>query len=298
MGKKLREATDAIDRQKWLDQIAGPLQKLITTTYEAGGETGQRIKNLLHGTWLEHPLHPALTDVPIGAWTAALVLDIFGRDSDDRKLATGADAAVAIGLVGAAGSAITGLNDWQHIDGRSRRIGLVHGLLNLSAFFFYVISFLLRVSGARSAGRSTSLLGFTIATGAAYLGGHLVFGERIGVDHADRQAIDSKFTVVLPEEELPDSQLKQVETGGARVLLVRRGRQVYAIGDVCSHLGCYLSSGGRLLEDNSVVCPCHGSRFSLEDGRVLDGPATFPEPRFEARIRKGQVEVRSVEATA
>lgn len=296
MGTKLRDATNAIERQKWLDQIADPLQQMITTTYEAGGQTGKQIKNLLHGTWLGHPLHPVLTDLPVGAWTAALVFDIFGRNNDDKKLTTGADAAVAIGLVAAAGAALTGLTDWQHTDGRSRRIGLMHGLLNISAFFLYIMSFLLRLSGARSGGRNMALLGFTTATAAAYLGGELVFGERIGVDHAERQQPDAEYTSVLPEAELPDSQPKQVEIGGAKVLLVRRGQHIYAIGDVCSHLGCDLS-GGRLLPDNSIVCPCHGSRFSLEDGRVLDGPATFPEPTFEARIRNGRVEVRGIAET-
>ncbi len=295
MDKRLKEAVRGIQRQKWLDQVGNPLQQSIASAYEAGGETGKKIKNILHGTWLEHPLHPVLTDLPIGSWTAALVFDIFGSDNGDRKLAAGADAAVAIGLAGAAGSAVTGLTDWQHVDGPARRIGLMHGLLNIGAFTLYTISLLLRLSGSRSSGRAMSLLGYTTASAAAYLGGEMVYGQKIGVDHANRKQLKPEFTVVLAESDLPDSQPKQVEVDGVRVLLVRRGQQVYAIGNVCSHLSCSLS-GGRLLSDNSIVCPCHGSRFSLEDGQVLDGPATYPEPRFEARIHNGQIEVRGFEA--
>lgn len=296
MSKTKKDLLEAIARQEWLDQIGEPLQKLLTAAYESGGETGQRIKNCIHGTWLAHPLHPVLTDLPIGAWTTAIVLDIFGREGGSKRLAAGADASVGIGLVGAAGAAVSGLTDWQHIDGRSRRIGLLHGLLNIGAFLLYSISLLLRLTGARASGRNVSLLGYATATAAAYLGGELVYGEQVGVDHSERQRLQPEFTVALPEAELPDSQLKQVEIRGVKVLLVRKGQQVFAIGDVCSHLGCWLSSGGRLLPDNSVICPCHGSRFSVEDGRALDGPATFPEQRFEARIRNGQVEVRSLQS--
>ena len=88
---------DAITRQDWLGTAGDAIQPAIIKAFEAGGETGQQLKNFLHGTWLGHPLHPIITDVPIGAWTAAAVLDCLEL-SGQRKYAPGADAAIAIGL--------------------------------------------------------------------------------------------------------------------------------------------------------------------------------------------------------
>jgi len=91
-----------IDQQKWLDPLSEQIQTAVHKWFEAGGDSGQLIKDLLHGTWLGHPLHPVLTDIPIGAWTAALVLDALEGISGRRELRAGADAAVGLGLLGAA----------------------------------------------------------------------------------------------------------------------------------------------------------------------------------------------------
>ena len=82
----------------------------------------------------------------------------------------------------------------------------------------------------------------------------------------------------------------RAEVNGLRVVLVRRAARVYALGERCSHLGGPLAEGE--VRDEAIVCPWHGSRFALEDGRVLDGPATMPQPCFETRVRDGFVEVR------
>ena len=72
------DTTNAIARltdQPALDTIAQPLSQAIRSTFETAGPAGQQVKDALHGVWLGHPLHPVLTDVPIGAWTTALALD-------------------------------------------------------------------------------------------------------------------------------------------------------------------------------------------------------------------------------
>jgi hypothetical protein len=115
-----------IEEQHWLDNPAGALQKAVSSAYEAAGEAGQRIKDAMHGTWLGHPVHAAVTDVPVGAWTAAVVMDAVDELSPSDGLKRGADAAVAVGLAGTAVSALTGLTDWSAVDGRARRIGLAH----------------------------------------------------------------------------------------------------------------------------------------------------------------------------
>src|SRR5438876_10985751 len=170
--------------QPALDTLAKPLSQGVRSTYQAAGATGQRAKNALHGVWLGHPLHPVFTDLPIGAWTTGWVLDCVGTATHDRGMRRAADVAIAVGLAGAAAAAVTGLTDWSETSGRSRRTGLVHGLLNITATTLYAAAYLLRKNGSRNSGRSCALAGYAIALGAAYFGGDLVYDQRIGVTHA------------------------------------------------------------------------------------------------------------------
>lgn len=283
---------NAITEQEWLDQVGDVVQPAVLNTFEAGGKTGQNIKDFLHGTWLGHPLHPVLTDIPVGAWTAAAVLDgleLLG----EKKYRKGSDAAIAIGLVGAAGSAITGLTDWTGITGKSRKIGLVHGLLNVAATALYTTSYCLRrQKSSRKTAICLAMAGYGVASLAAYLGGHLVYSEQIGVDHtATSVEYPEDFVAVLPENELAENQMRCVKAGEVPVLLVRKSGEIYAIAHTCSHLGGPLSEGD-LLDDGNVRCPWHGSVFSIKDGSVVDGPATAPQPKFDVRVTNGQIEVR------
>jgi nitrite reductase/ring-hydroxylating ferredoxin subunit/uncharacterized membrane protein len=282
---------DAADRQAWLDPIGDALQQAVSGAYSAGGPTAQQLKNFLHGIWLGHPLHPVLTDVPLGAWTVALALDGVEAISGRREAAHGADAAVALGLVGAVGAAITGLTDWQHTDGRSRRIGLAHGLLNGTITLLYTASLRQRQRGERGAGRGFAALGFAVSMVSAYLGGDLVYEQRIGVSRVAGVSLPQDFVPVLPAAQLLDGEPRRVEVDGVPVVLVRRGSRVDALVETCSHMGGPLAEGR--LEDGSIRCPWHGSRFALDNGRVLDGPATFPQPSLETRVRDGQIEVRA-----
>src|SRR5262245_57481981 len=178
------ESTNALVRiadQPALDRGARPVSNAIRQAYSRAGDAGQIAKNTMHGVWLGHPLHPVFTDVPIGAWTTGLVLDAVGAIRNDDGLERAADVAMAVGLVGAAGAAVTGLTDWSETQGRSRRTGLLHGLLNITATALYATAYVLRKSGSRSAGTSCALAGYTIALGAAFLGGDLVYDQRIGV---------------------------------------------------------------------------------------------------------------------
>jgi nitrite reductase/ring-hydroxylating ferredoxin subunit len=82
-----------------------------------------------------------------------------------------------------------------------------------------------------------------------------------------------------------------VNVDGAAVLVTRStSGELCAISSICSHFGGPLADGER--EGDIVVCPWHGSRFDLCTGKVRGGPAVFPQPLFEARVRDGQVEVR------
>ena len=281
----------AVDRQEALDRLSDQIQPLVKDAFKSAGPAGRELKNILHGTWLGHPLHPALTAVPLGAWTAALALDAMESISGRRELAAGADAAIAVGLVGAAGAAVTGLTDWSEISGRARKVGMLHGLLNVGATVLYTTSLVLRRKKKRNAGVGFAMLGYAVSSASAYLGGHLVFGEKVGVDHAATQEMPKEFVPVMPDTELREGEMKRVDAGGVPVLLVRLEGEVCALAHTCSHQGGPLSEGK--LEGEVVQCPWHGSRFNVKDGSVVDGPATFPQPCFEARVREGQIEVRS-----
>jgi nitrite reductase/ring-hydroxylating ferredoxin subunit/uncharacterized membrane protein len=280
-----------VDRQQWLDSVADSLQPAIREAFAAGGSVGQSLQDFLHGKWLGHPLHSVLTDVPLGAWTVALVFDAMDEISGREEFGRAADASVAVGIVGAVASAVTGLTDWHQTDGRARRVGITHGLMNATALTLYATSLALRRRKNRRAGRGFALLGYAISSAAAYLGGHLVYGEQVGVDHTVSEEVPDGFVAVLGEADLPEGELRRVEADGTGVLLVRRGGRILAMIERCSHLGGPLAEGQ--LEGDSVRCPWHGSRFALADGRVLEGPAVHPQPCLTVRVRGGQIEVKA-----
>jgi nitrite reductase/ring-hydroxylating ferredoxin subunit/uncharacterized membrane protein len=282
---------EVIKKQDWLEPIADRLQPTVAAALGVDGAIGPKVGNILHGTWLGHPLHVVLTDVPLGSWTAAAVLDLLEEKTGSRTIGRGADSAIAVGLVGAAAAALTGLTDWSKIGGgRPRRIGLAHGLVNATATVCYVTSLCLRRAYSRRAGRRLAWLGLIVSSVAAYLGGHLVYKEKIGVDHTADTSPPEDFVAVLAESELRENELRRVDASGMPVLLVRKGNRIYAIAETCAHLGGPLSEGE--LEDATVRCPWHGSRFSLEDGRVLEGPSVHAQPVLEVRVHNGRIEVR------
>jgi nitrite reductase/ring-hydroxylating ferredoxin subunit/uncharacterized membrane protein len=246
------------------------------------------LKDLLAGTWQSHPLHPMLTDVPIGAWTSALLLDLLGGAERHRA----ADSLIGIGVLAALPTAVTGLNELADTeDGGEVTIMTAHGVGNVAAVTLYGLSYVFRRGGARRLGTVLSLAGAGVMTGSGFLGGHLSFRKGIGVNRTAFEPPVRRWTAVLDEAELPEGEARKVSVGGADVLVLRRGDRVLSLANRCSHRGGPLHKG--TIEGLVVQCPWHHSRFDLEDGSVLQGPATAPQPAFEARIENGKVEVRS-----
>lgn len=212
----------SIGQQEWLKPTEEALQKLLHKVFHFKG--GRQAKNFLHGTWVGHPLHAILTDIPIGAWTTAVAFDALDSMGSRPEYSVAADAAVALGLVGAVGAAATGLTDWQDIDPPARRIGLVHGLLNVASVALFGSSLLARRRGDRTTGRGLAVLGYAISAVAARLGGNLVYGQRIGVDHSKSEDLPDEFTPVLSEVELSEGKPVRAEHNGTPILLVRHGQ--------------------------------------------------------------------------
>lgn len=267
------------------------LQKLLDKALYGGGHlSAQKLRNFLNGTWLGEPLHAVLTDVPVGAWTVAMAFDALDLVFDREEFARGCETSITIGLLAAGGAAATGMTDWSDVDPPARRPGLIHGLLNLSGAALFATSLYLRKKKSRAAGRVVGILGYAVMSYAAHLGGKLVYEHRVGVDRTAGQVFPEQFAAVLPETNLMDGKLTRAMYQGTPILLVRRGDRLFAMAETCSHFSGPLAEGK--LEGDTVVCPYHFSRFALEDGRVLDGPAVHRQPCLEVRTRNGQIEVR------
>lgn len=274
-----------------LTPIDEKVQRLVDKAFYGGGSrAAQSVRNFLNGTWLGEPLHAALTDVPLGAWTAALIFDVLDATAHDRRFATAADASIAVGLAGAAASALAGLADWSDVNPPARRVGMFHGLLNIGATTMFATSFFLRKKDRRIRGRMFAALGYSAVLAAARLGGQMVYKHQVGVDRTSGQTFPGEFVALMPEADLADEKPTRVEHNGVPILLVRRGARVFALAETCSHFGAPLSEGS--LNGDSIICPWHQSRFSLSDGQVINGPAVHSQPCLETRIRDGYIEVR------
>jgi nitrite reductase/ring-hydroxylating ferredoxin subunit len=266
-----------------LDKVAKPVAGLVGKAVQP-----RAVRNLLSGTYLGHPAHPMLTDVPIGAWTMSALLDVVGG----AKAEPAADLLVGAGILSAIPTAATGLNDWSDTIGADRRIGAVHATANVAALSLYVASLLARRSGGRGTGKLLGLAGFGVLVAGAYLGGHLSFAKGVNVNHTFLEYRPQEWTTVLAEAELGEGELRRVSAGEASVLLVREDGRIHALANTCSHAGGPLNEGE--LADSCVICPWHGSAFRLSDGEIVRGPASTPQPAYETRVRGGKIEVRAL----
>jgi nitrite reductase/ring-hydroxylating ferredoxin subunit len=254
-----------------------------------GGSRAGQAKDLLNGTWLSHPLHPALTDVPLGAWTGATLLDLADR-GDGGGLSQAADLMVGLGCLAAVGAAATGLADWQDRDGPERDLGTAHALINTGALALFTTSLGLRLRGRRRPAVGVSLLGLGAVFAGAYIGGDMVFRRGIQVNRNAFVAGPKKWTAVADESEVVEGSFTRKQVGKNQVLLTRLKGEICAAGAVCSHAGGPLDE--LPLEDGQLHCPWHGSRFQLRSGQVTHGPATAANPVFDTRTNEGKVEIR------
>lgn len=274
----------------YLDAVADKVQPKVREAVE-GGPTA--VRNVLDGVWMGVPLHPVLTDVPVGALTAAVAFDAAEVATGRDAMKNAADASLAVGVAGGFAAAAVGFSDWRYLTGGSRRMGTAHALLNGVGLVLAVASLLLRAAGRRRAGQLALFGGYSVMGMGAHLGGELSYhyGLRVNRHTFEPQGPDA-FTPVLDESELPATGTRRVEVDGAGVLLARStGGEVCAIAATCNHMGGPLAEGRR--EGDTVVCPWHGSRFDLCTGEAVDGPAVFPQATYEARVREGRIEVRA-----
>ncbi|MEA2524305.1 MAG: hypothetical protein QOF73_1532 [Thermomicrobiales bacterium] len=273
-----------VARMPWLDGIAAGLKAAGEPI--VGQEAPRPLKDALVGTWLGHPLHPAVVQFPIGFWTSSLALDLAGQ-------AKAADLTLALGLASTPGAVLTGMAQWQDATTNEapRRLGALHASLNGVATVLYGASLLQRRRGNRTSGMALAAAGYAIANASAWVGGDLAYDRAIGVDHTAFQQPPTDWVDVLDEGSLVEGVPKRVRAKGYPVMLLKRGRQINAIAATCPHLSGPLDKGA--IDDDTVTCPWHGSVFCLSDGKLLHGPATAPVTVFDVRVEGERIFVRA-----
>ncbi len=289
MGRVLGRILDRIIEAQlgWGRAVGDPLQA-------AAGGVFHRItpvRSLLNGTWLGHPLHPAITDLPVGAFIVTFILDLANQR-------TAADVALVVGVLGVLGAALTGLADYADTYGRTRDTSTVHAVGMVVALVLYLVSLAIRLGNPvdRTLPIVISVIGLALVLFSAYIGGDLVFRLGNVVDrHAWTEEPEGETGwQQLDVTEIPEGVPVKAMTGGVPIVIIRTGTAFFALHDTCSHAGGPLSEGKLI--DGCIECPWHGSRFAIADGRVQGGPATFDQPRYEIRARPGGYEARMVSA--
>jgi nitrite reductase/ring-hydroxylating ferredoxin subunit/uncharacterized membrane protein len=272
-----------LERARALDGVSDKLQKAIFAVVRP-----QEVKDLLHGVWLGHPLHPAVVQLPVGAFVSSAILDLL---PGKRR---GSTVLIAVGVAGAIPSIAAGWLDWSEMTHARRRVGLVHAAANGVMVGLYTASLVARLRGR--SGKGLSYVGISVGSMAAYLGGHIAYAQSGGVNQAASEVtrIPEEWTEVGPLAAFPDGKMAMRSVGDVQVLLYRTGERVTAMIEKCGHETGPLFEGELVGvgSDACVVCPWHGSTFRLSDGKVIHGPAGSGQPTLEVRVAEGAVSVR------
>jgi nitrite reductase/ring-hydroxylating ferredoxin subunit len=252
------------------------------------------LKDALHGTWLGHPLHPVLVQIPVGAWVSAGLLDVI------PPLRPAASVLIGTGVAVSVPAAMAGAADWSEQDAGVRRLGALHAVMNTTALGLYVGSLVARGRGRGGLGRLLSYAGLGIAGGSAAIGGHMSYAQSSGASHSSTaaQALDTEWMDLGPLDDFPEGR-PTLRTGTASkvavpLAVVRRGSRVDAFLGACSHLSGPLHEGAveDVRGEACLVCPWHGSAFDLEDGQPRRGPAANAQEKLEVRMDAGRVMAR------
>ena len=277
-----------IEAAEALDSVGKPVGKSVREVMSSSG-----LKDALSGTWLGHAFHPMFTDVVIGSFMSASVLDLVAPAADGSA----SEKLIALGLIAYLPTAAAGINDWadsEAVDSAVRRAGVVHAGCNAVGSLLYAASWRARRRGARGRGAVLGFAGMSVLLAGGYLGGHLSLSKGVGPDQTVFDPGPTDWTPAADASVLPEGRPTRIVVDDTPVFLLRRGEQIFAIHDRCSHRGCSLSEGS--LEGDQVQCACHGSRFDVRDGSVKAGPATAAQPAFQVRNNDGRVEIRRLYA--
>lgn len=283
-----------VGTQGWLEKPADLLQKLVGGFYRVLGGPGRTLKSFANGTLiLGHPAHPAISDVPVGAWLTGVILELVHLAGGGVPESAGV-IAIIIGIIGAAIAVLTGLTDYADTYGHERRTATLHGLGMVLALVLFIVANVLGAGGHERSGFAFAVAGLVVVGLSAYVGGHVVFGIGTAVNRNAWLAEPGDYVEVGKSGDFAEGTMKKVSAGGADVLLTRVEGRLCAISNVCGHAGGPLDEGS--LDGRIVTCPWHGSRFDVCTGKAKTGPATFAQPEFDVREENGAVAVKLKDA--
>ncbi len=280
----------------FLDRLADvdTLDKAMEPARKAVQSVPSAVKDLLHGTWLGHPLHPVLVQVPVGSWVSAGILDAI------PAMRPAATVLIGTGVAASLPAAASGAADWSEQGIGVRRLGAVHAVMNTVALGLYVGSLAARAKGRGTLGRALAYAGLGVAGGSAAVGGHMSYAQSSGASHAATaaRALSSDWIDLGPLDDLPEGRpaLRTGTGSGVEVPLaaVRRGARVDVFIGACSHLAGPLYEGSveEVRGHACLVCPWHDSAFDLDNGEPRRGPAANPQEKLEVRMEAGRVMAR------
>ena len=282
LGRYITRAVDAQSRwskpfgdfnHRWLGALFHPIRP---------------IQNFLNGTWLGHPVHSVVTDVPVGALTVSIVADIIGQH-------VVADVSMLVGVLAMVAAAVTGLADYAEVDGTPRNRATVHATLMVITLLLYVASLVIRSGNPpdRLVPFILALAGYGLIALAAAIGGDLVYLAGTHVNRNAWRGAGAKWIALdlgsLPD--IPEGGPTKLKAGINELAVVRNGDGILAVLAQCAHAGGPLAEG--TLVDGQIQCPWHGSRFHLANGHVARGPSMYDQPAYEVRrAESGGWEVR------
>ncbi|HET7026310.1 MAG TPA: Rieske (2Fe-2S) protein [Candidatus Limnocylindrales bacterium] len=262
---------------RWAKPLGDAVHGLLNRIFQS---PLRPLKDFLNGTWLGHPIHAAITDVPIGAFTVTVVLDLANQRA-------AADIALVVGILTMLGAALAGFADYTDTDGTARTRASLHSTLMIVALVIYLVSLAQRAGDPtdRTVPVVLSIVAYLIVLASAYVGGDVVYA--LG-NMVSRHAFAWPSRKWRPLQfdggdlaALPEGEPARAQVGDDPVVLVRVAGTVHALHETCAHAGGPLAEG-RVV-DGCIECPWHQSRFRLRDGTVAQGPAVYDQPRYEVR---------------
>lgn len=237
------------------------------------------VKDFLNGTWLGHPVHAMLTDVPVGVFTLVLIFDFLGMQA-------AADISLVLGILSMLAAAAAGSADYTDTDDHPRMVATVHATIMVLSLVVFLVSLVLRLGAAPESPRGVfialDVVGYLLLAAGALVGGEVAYtlGNMVN-RHAWRFFGEAKWQA-LDVTEIPEGTLVKAKAGAQTLVLIRNGETILALHDTCAHAGGPLSQG-KLIDGKVVECPWHQSRYDMATGYRRSGPTNYDQPRFEVR---------------
>lgn len=277
----LQEVIQKIQTDTRFDNINSKISSITSDFFSKN----KKLQEILSGTQLGHPAHPAAVIMPLGAANAALILNWLGG----KKSRKAARLLTVVTVLGAFPASATGISEWTDTTGEQMRTGTIHALINGTGIFLSAYSIFLYKKHPFKA-KLFQLSSTALLTAGGYLGGHLSYVLGVGVNHNMSQQGPKDWTDITIDHELEIDKPTKVQLGSNSIVIVKQQDGIKALGSVCSHRGGPLEEG--TIQGCNIICPWHQSSFCLNDGQVKQGPASIAQPVYEVKESPNGIQIR------